>query len=66
VVPGQSDRYYQIPFGTHWSEVTASTFMEVGIDDSEVKSGEGALLSAALMCGRRRPHAAWVHRRRRA
>src|ERR1700740_1494717 len=41
VVPGQSDRYYQIPFGTHWSEVTASTFMEVGIDDSEVKSGEG-------------------------
>src|SRR6201984_2989905 len=41
VVPGRSDRYYQIPFGTHWSEVTASTFMEVGIDDSEVKSGEG-------------------------
>jgi len=41
VVPGQSDRYYQIPFGTHWSEVTASTFMEVGIDDAEVKSGEG-------------------------
>lgn len=41
VVPGQTDRYYQIPFGTHWSEVTASTFMEVGIDDSEVKSGEG-------------------------
>ena len=24
-VPGSSDRYYQIPFGTHWSEVTAST-----------------------------------------
>jgi ribulose-5-phosphate 4-epimerase/fuculose-1-phosphate aldolase len=41
VVPGQADRYYQIPFGTHWSEVTASTFMEVGIDDSEVKRGEG-------------------------
>ncbi|KAH2812088.1 hypothetical protein KXV85_005219, partial [Aspergillus fumigatus] len=41
VVPGASDRYYQIPFGTHWSEVTASTFMEVGIDDSQVKSGEG-------------------------
>ena len=33
VVPGKSDRYYQIPFGTHWSEVTASCFMEVGIDD---------------------------------
>ena len=41
VVPGQSDRYYQIPFGTHWSEVTASCFMEVGIDDGEVKRGEG-------------------------
>ncbi|MBU2531470.1 MAG: rRNA adenine methyltransferase, partial [Alphaproteobacteria bacterium] len=25
-VPGK-DRYYQIPFGTHWSEVTASCFM---------------------------------------
>jgi ribulose-5-phosphate 4-epimerase/fuculose-1-phosphate aldolase len=41
VVPGRSDRYYQIPFGTHWSEVTASTFMEVGIDDGKVKRGEG-------------------------
>jgi len=41
VVPGRSDRYYQIPFGTHWSEVKASTFMEVGIDDGKVKRGEG-------------------------
>ena len=41
VVPGRSDRYYQIPFGTHWSEVTASSFMEVGIDDGLVKRGEG-------------------------
>ena len=40
-VPGRSDRYYQIPFGTHWSEVTASTFMEVGIDDGKVKRGSG-------------------------
>jgi ribulose-5-phosphate 4-epimerase/fuculose-1-phosphate aldolase len=39
VVPGQSDRYYQIPFGMHWSEVTASSFMEVGIDDGNVKRG---------------------------
>src|SRR5690349_19850306 len=31
-VPGTSDRYYQIPFGLHWSEVTASCFMEVGYD----------------------------------
>src|SRR6516164_1428916 len=41
VVPGKSDRYYQIPFGMHWSEVKASSFMEVGIDDGEVKSGAG-------------------------
>ena len=25
----------------HWSEVTASCFMEVGIDDGEIKRGEG-------------------------
>jgi ribulose-5-phosphate 4-epimerase/fuculose-1-phosphate aldolase len=41
VVPGCDDRYYQIPFGMHWSEVTASSFMEVGIDDGKVKRGEG-------------------------
>src|SRR5215813_7029234 len=41
VVPGRSDCYYQIPFGTHWSEVTASAFMEVGIDDGIVKRGAG-------------------------
>ena len=41
VVPDRSNRYYQIPFGMHWSEVTASSFMEVGIDDGEVKRGEG-------------------------
>jgi ribulose-5-phosphate 4-epimerase/fuculose-1-phosphate aldolase len=41
VVPGQADRYYQIPFGMHWSEVTASSFMEVGLDDGLIKSGAG-------------------------
>ena len=40
MVPGRSDRYYQIPFGTHWSEVSASTFMEVGFD-GQVKRGSG-------------------------
>jgi ribulose-5-phosphate 4-epimerase/fuculose-1-phosphate aldolase len=39
-VPGTNDRYYQIPFGLHWSEVTASSFMEVGYD-GERKAGEG-------------------------
>ena len=39
-VPGTSDRYYQIPFGLHWSEVTASVFMEVGYDGT-LKQGTG-------------------------
>src|SRR6266481_7545274 len=33
-VPGTDDRYLQIPFGLHWSEVTASCLMEVGYDGS--------------------------------
>jgi ribulose-5-phosphate 4-epimerase/fuculose-1-phosphate aldolase len=41
VVPGRNDRYYQIPFGMHWSEVRASSFMEVGIDDGKAKRGAG-------------------------
>jgi len=41
VVPRKPDRYYQIPFGMHWSEVKASSFMEVGINDGEVKRGDG-------------------------
>lgn len=39
-VPGTDDRYYQIPFGTHWSEVNASCFMEVNWD-GELVRGEG-------------------------
>ena len=40
-VPGHSDRYFQIPFGLHWSEIQASTFMEVGYDGKVLKgSGE--------------------------
>lgn len=39
-VPGTTDRYYQIPFGLHWSEVTASCFMEVSFH-GEVLAGEG-------------------------
>ena len=40
IVPGRTDRYYQIPFGMHWSEVKASSFMEVGFDGL-VKRGAG-------------------------
>jgi ribulose-5-phosphate 4-epimerase/fuculose-1-phosphate aldolase len=39
-VPGTTDRYLQIPFGVHWAEVTASTFMEVSFDGDRL-SGEG-------------------------
>ena len=41
-VPGKSDRYYQIPFGLHWSEVTASCFMEIGWD-GQLLAGEGEI-----------------------
>jgi hypothetical protein len=53
VVSGRDDRYYRIPFGTHWSEVTASTFMEVGIDDGEVKRGEATSSAPAIAFTRR-------------
>jgi len=42
-VPGREDEcYYQIPFGMHWSEVTANSFMEVSYD-GELISGEGEI-----------------------
>src|ERR1700755_1568484 len=41
-VPGTNDRYYQIPFGLHWSEVTASCFMEVGFDGT-LLAGQGEI-----------------------
>lgn len=39
-VPGKSDRYLQIPFGLHWSEITARCFLEVSYE-GQVLSGEG-------------------------
>ncbi len=45
-VPGTDDRYYQIPFGLHWSEVTASCFMEVGYDGTRL-AGEGEIERSA-------------------
>ena len=41
-VPGANDRYYQIPFGLHWSEVTASCLMEVGYD-GRLMAGQGEI-----------------------
>ena len=46
-VPGRTDRYYQIPFGMHWSEVKASSFMEVGFD-GHVKRGLGDVERSAF------------------
>ena len=46
-VPGHDDRYYQIPFGLHWSEVTASCFMEVAYDGTRL-SGEGEVERSAF------------------
>ena len=45
-VPGHKDRYYQIPFGLHWSEVNASCFMEVDYD-GVVQVGEGIVERSA-------------------
>ena len=45
-VPGVDGRYLQIPFGTHWSEVTASCFMEVAYDGTVLK-GEGHVEESA-------------------
>jgi ribulose-5-phosphate 4-epimerase/fuculose-1-phosphate aldolase len=45
-VPGSNDRYYQIPFGHHWSEVNASCFMEVGYDGTRL-AGEGEIERSA-------------------
>jgi len=47
-VPGHNDRYYQIPFGLHWSEVTASCLMEVGYDGT-LLAGEG-LIERSCYC----------------
>jgi ribulose-5-phosphate 4-epimerase/fuculose-1-phosphate aldolase len=47
-VPGHEDRYFQIPFGLHWSEVTASSFMEVGYD-GVVRAGKG-LVEESCYC----------------
>ncbi len=45
-VPDTNDRYYQIPFGTHWSEVTASCFMEVSFEGKLLK-GSGDIERSA-------------------
>ena len=50
-VPGADDRYLQLPFGLHWSEVTASYLIEVGYD-GRLLNGTGEIeLSAFCIHG---------------
>ena len=58
-VPDKPGRYYQIPFGTHWSEVTASCFMEVA-HDGTVLAGEG-IVERSAFCIHWPIHAAHEH-----
>ena len=41
-VPEHNDRYLQIPFGMHWSEVTASCFIDLD-GDGNLLAGEGII-----------------------
>lgn len=47
-VPGHDDRYYQVPFGLHWSEVTASCFMEIGFDGTQHR-GSGIIEQSCFL-----------------
>jgi ribulose-5-phosphate 4-epimerase/fuculose-1-phosphate aldolase len=63
-VPGKTDRYLHMPFGLHWSEVTASCFMEVAYDDGRILKGSGRIQRSAYCIHapihRDLPHAACV------
>lgn len=47
-VPGHDDRYYQMPFGLHWSEVTAGCFMEIGYDGTQ-HAGSGIIEQSCFL-----------------
>jgi ribulose-5-phosphate 4-epimerase/fuculose-1-phosphate aldolase len=47
VVPAVSDRYLQLPFGLHWSEATASSFLEIGYD-GRLLHGKGEIERSAF------------------
>jgi ribulose-5-phosphate 4-epimerase/fuculose-1-phosphate aldolase len=51
-VPGKDDRYFQIPFGLHWCEVTASWLLEVDYD-GRLLSGSGDIERSAFASTRR-------------
>ncbi|MGA0393548.1 MAG: class II aldolase/adducin family protein, partial [Rhodospirillales bacterium] len=39
MVPGTDDRFLLIPYGMHWSEVTASNLIEVNFDGTVIDDG---------------------------
>jgi len=63
MTPGAADRFLLIPYGMHWSEVTASTLIEVDFDGN-VTAGEGEAEATAFYIHARIhknvPHAAAV------
>lgn len=63
MVPGSADRFLLIPYGMHWSEVTASTLLEVDFE-GRVHAGVGEAEDTAFYIHARIhkqvPHAACV------
>jgi ribulose-5-phosphate 4-epimerase/fuculose-1-phosphate aldolase len=47
MVPGSEDRFLLIPYGLHWSEVTASNLIEVDFDGNVIE-GEGEAEATAF------------------
>jgi ribulose-5-phosphate 4-epimerase/fuculose-1-phosphate aldolase len=47
MVPGKSDRFLLIPFGLHWSEVQASSLMEVSLE-GKILRGHGDIEASAF------------------
>ena len=47
MVPGSDDRFLLIPYGLHWSEVTASNLIEVDFDGNVIE-GEGEAEATAF------------------
>lgn len=47
-VPGEEDRYFLIPYGMHWSEVSASSLLVVD-GDGNVTDGEGMAEPTAFL-----------------
>ena len=47
-VPGHADRFYAIPYGVHWEEVTARDFLTVDLE-GRVVEGDGEIELTSLM-----------------